>query len=150
MAHPYGGYAPQFTPRHKLPGAAMFSAIIWIIFGSLQLLGALISLAGGRPGPALIIGIGIGVSLLMGGIQTATGKAKSLLGPAIVSIIIGALYLFAMLFIGSLFRGRVEAKTRVGNHAGIVPSIEGWARMTGLNTIFLDERDPYVKGFQVV
>ena len=41
----------------------------------------------------------------MGGIQTATGKAKSLLGPAIVSIIIGALYLFAMLFIGSLFRG---------------------------------------------
>ena len=32
----------------------------------------------------------------------------------------------------------------------MIPSIEGWARMTGLNTIFLDERDPYVKGFQVV
>ena len=52
--------------------------------------------------------------------------------------------------IGSLFRGRVEAETKVGNHSGIIPSIEGWARMTGLNTLFLDERDPYVKGFQVV
>jgi 4-hydroxyproline epimerase len=52
--------------------------------------------------------------------------------------------------IGSLFRGRVEAETKVGNHTGIVPSIEGWARMTGLNTIFLDPRDPYVAGFQVL
>jgi 4-hydroxyproline epimerase len=52
--------------------------------------------------------------------------------------------------IGSLFRGRVEAETRVGNHAGIVPSIEGWARITGFNTIFIDERDPYAHGFQVV
>lgn len=52
--------------------------------------------------------------------------------------------------IGSLFRGRLEAETQVGNHTGIVPSIEGWARITGLNTIFLDERDPYVRGFQVV
>ena len=51
--------------------------------------------------------------------------------------------------IGSLFRGRVEAETQIGNHAGIVPSIEGWARMTGLNTIFLDERDPYAHGFQL-
>ncbi|GAB4374883.1 MAG: 4-hydroxyproline epimerase [Kiloniellaceae bacterium] len=52
--------------------------------------------------------------------------------------------------IGSLFTGRVEAETRVGNHAGIVPSIEGWARMTGLNTITIDPRDPYAHGFQVV
>ena len=52
--------------------------------------------------------------------------------------------------IGSLFRGRVEAETRVGNHLGIVPSIEGWARITGYNTIFIDERDPYAHGFQVV
>ncbi|MEX0922696.1 MAG: 4-hydroxyproline epimerase [Rhodovibrionaceae bacterium] len=51
--------------------------------------------------------------------------------------------------IGSLFTGRVEAETQVGSHAGIIPSIEGWARMTGLNTIFLDDRDPYVAGFQV-
>jgi 4-hydroxyproline epimerase len=52
--------------------------------------------------------------------------------------------------IGSLFRSRVEAEAKIGNHAGIVPSIEGWARMTGLNTIFLDPRDPYVAGFQVL
>ena len=51
--------------------------------------------------------------------------------------------------IGSLFHGRVEAQTRVGNHEGIVPSIEGWARITGFNTIFIDPRDPYVHGFQV-
>ena len=52
--------------------------------------------------------------------------------------------------IGSLFRGRIEAETRVGNHAAIVPSIEGWARITGLNTITIDDRDPYAHGFQVV
>ena len=52
--------------------------------------------------------------------------------------------------IGSLFTGRVEAETQVGKHKGIVPSIEGWARMTGLNTITIDARDPYAHGFQVV
>jgi 4-hydroxyproline epimerase len=52
--------------------------------------------------------------------------------------------------IGSLFRGRVEAETRVGDHQAIVPSIEGWARVTGFNTIFIDGRDPYARGFQVV
>ena len=52
--------------------------------------------------------------------------------------------------IGSLFRGRVEAETRVGDHPGIVPSVEGWARITGFNTLFIDERDPYAHGFQVV
>ena len=52
--------------------------------------------------------------------------------------------------IGSLFRGRVEGATKVGNHEGIVPSIEGWARITGFNTIFIDDRDPYAHGFQVL
>ncbi len=52
--------------------------------------------------------------------------------------------------IGSLFTGRVEGETQVGNHKGIIPSIEGWARMTGLNTITIDSRDPYAHGFQVV
>jgi 4-hydroxyproline epimerase len=51
--------------------------------------------------------------------------------------------------IGSLFEGRVEATARVGEHAAIVPSVAGWARMTGLNTIFVDGRDPYAHGFQV-
>jgi 4-hydroxyproline epimerase len=51
--------------------------------------------------------------------------------------------------IGTLFRGRVEEATTVGNHAAIIPSIEGWARMTGYNTIFVDDRDPLAHGFQV-
>jgi 4-hydroxyproline epimerase len=52
--------------------------------------------------------------------------------------------------IGSLFHGRVEDRARVGNHDAIIPSIEGWARITGYNTIFIDDRDPYKHGFQVV
>jgi 4-hydroxyproline epimerase len=52
--------------------------------------------------------------------------------------------------IGSLFNGRVEAEARVGNHPAIIPSIEGWARITGFNTIFIDDRDPYRHGFQLV
>jgi 4-hydroxyproline epimerase len=51
--------------------------------------------------------------------------------------------------IGSLFHGRVEARTTVGNREAIVPSVEGWARITGLNTIFIDERDPFAHGFQL-
>jgi proline racemase len=52
--------------------------------------------------------------------------------------------------IGSLFHGRVEGVGRVGNRDAILPSIEGWARVTGFNTIFIDDRDPYKHGFQVV
>jgi 4-hydroxyproline epimerase len=52
--------------------------------------------------------------------------------------------------IGSLFRGRVEAATKVGDFAAIVPSIAGQAWITGYNTIFLDDRDPFVKGFTVM
>lgn len=52
--------------------------------------------------------------------------------------------------IGSTFKGRIEGRAKVGGLDAIIPSIEGWARITGFNTIFLDDRDPYVKGFQVV
>ena len=105
MAQPYG-YAPQFTPRHKLPGGAMAAAIIWIIYGSLQLIGVLGGLAAaGRPGPQLIIGLGIGVAFLMAGITTSTGKAKGLLANGIVSIVLGALIAIAFLALGSLLRG---------------------------------------------
>jgi 4-hydroxyproline epimerase len=51
--------------------------------------------------------------------------------------------------IGSLFDGRVEATAKVGNHDAIVPSIAGWARQHGINTIFVDDRDPFAHGFQV-
>ena len=51
--------------------------------------------------------------------------------------------------IGSLFKGRVERAAQVAGKPAIVPSIGGWARMTGLNTIFIDERDPFAHGFVV-
>ena len=52
--------------------------------------------------------------------------------------------------IGSIFNGRVEKSVSVGNYDGIVPSIAGWARQTGLNTIFIDDRDPFAHGFSLV
>ncbi|WP_461308150.1 proline racemase family protein, partial [Albidovulum sp.] len=51
--------------------------------------------------------------------------------------------------IGSLFRGRIEGRTTVGGRAAIIPSIAGWARVTGFNTIFIDDRDPFAHGFVV-
>ena len=52
--------------------------------------------------------------------------------------------------IGSLFRGRVEAATTVGEFDAIVPSIEGWARIYGENRITVDPMDdPYWAGFLV-
>jgi 4-hydroxyproline epimerase len=51
--------------------------------------------------------------------------------------------------IGSMFKGRVEAVAKVGDCPAIIPSIAGWARVTGLNTIFIDDRDPFAHGFQV-
>ena len=51
--------------------------------------------------------------------------------------------------IGSRFVGRVENIARIGGDDGILPSIKGWARVTGLNRIFVDPRDPYAYGFQV-
>ena len=52
-------------------------------------------------------------------------------------------------YIGSRFIGRVEERTRLGDHDAIVPSIEGSAIATGFNTIVVDEEDPFWRGFQV-
>ncbi|HEX2534125.1 MAG TPA: proline racemase family protein, partial [Chitinophagaceae bacterium] len=52
--------------------------------------------------------------------------------------------------IGSQFTGRIEAETTVGGRPAIIPSIEGWARVTGYNTILIDDDDPYAHGFQVI
>lgn len=53
-------------------------------------------------------------------------------------------------FIGSKFTGRIEAETEIAGKPAMIPSIEGWAMVTGYNTIFLDDEDPYVHGFQVI
>lgn len=51
--------------------------------------------------------------------------------------------------IGTIFEGRVEAAAGIGPHKGIVPSVGGWARIIGHNTIFVDDRDPLAHGFQL-
>jgi 4-hydroxyproline epimerase len=51
--------------------------------------------------------------------------------------------------IGSLFKGRVEREASVVGKPAIIPSIGGWARQTGFNTIFIDDRDPFAHGFVV-
>ncbi len=52
--------------------------------------------------------------------------------------------------IGSKFIGRVEEETLLNGKPAIVPSIEGWAVVTGYNTIIMDDNDPYAHGFQVI
>ncbi len=53
--------------------------------------------------------------------------------------------------IGSRFTGRVEGVTQAGDYPAIIPSIEGWARITGYNHIIIDDADdPYAFGFQVI
>ncbi len=54
-------------------------------------------------------------------------------------------------FIGSKFIGCVEEETILDGKIAIVPSIQGWAKVYGYNTIVIDdEDDPYAHGFQVI
>lgn len=54
-------------------------------------------------------------------------------------------------FIGSKFIGRVEKEATLDNKLAIIPSIQGWAKIYGHNTITIDtEDDPYAYGFQVI
>ena len=52
--------------------------------------------------------------------------------------------------IGSKFIGRIEEEAEIDGVKGIVPSIEGWARIHGYNTLIIDDDDPYAHGFQVI
>ncbi|MFK3779595.1 4-hydroxyproline epimerase [Agrobacterium sp. NPDC089420] len=51
--------------------------------------------------------------------------------------------------IGTVFEGRVEGAANIGSFEGIIPSIGGWARVIGHNTIYVDDRDPLAHGFQI-
>lgn len=51
--------------------------------------------------------------------------------------------------IGSEFIGCYEADATVGNHQAIIPSVQGWAKITGKNEIYIDDDDPYRHGFQL-
>ena len=53
--------------------------------------------------------------------------------------------------IGSKFVGRIEEELTLAGKPAIRPSVEGWARIYGRNTIWIDkEDDPYAFGFQVI
>lgn len=52
--------------------------------------------------------------------------------------------------IGSKFIGRIEEEVEFDGNPAIIPSIEGWARIYGYNTIVIDDDDPYAHGFQVI
>ncbi|MFN3840065.1 MAG: 4-hydroxyproline epimerase [Cyclobacteriaceae bacterium] len=53
--------------------------------------------------------------------------------------------------IGSKFIGRIEEVTELNGKPAIIPSVEGWAKVYGFNTITIDpEDDPYAYGFQVI
>ncbi len=53
-------------------------------------------------------------------------------------------------YIGSRFTGRIEKLTTLGPNEAIVPSIQGWAKIFGHNTLTIDEDDPFAQGFQVI
>ena len=53
-------------------------------------------------------------------------------------------------YIGSRFIGRVEAETELGGRPAVIPSIQGSAIATGLNTIWIDDEDVFAEGFTVV
>jgi 4-hydroxyproline epimerase len=54
-------------------------------------------------------------------------------------------------FIGSKFVGEILEETSLDNKPAIIPSIQGWAKIYGYNTIIIDdEDDPYAHGFQVI
>jgi proline racemase len=48
-----------------------------------------------------------------------------------------------------MFNCRVEGEARVGANPAILPSVAGWARVIGHNTIYVDDRDPLAHGFQL-
>ena len=53
-------------------------------------------------------------------------------------------------YIGSTFIGRIEEETTLNNKPAILPSIQGWAKTYGYNTIIINDDDPYAHGFQVI
>ena len=56
-------------------------------------------------------------------------------------------------YIGSQFSGKIEAVVELDAHGktitAIMPSIQGWAKVFGKNSITIDDDDPYAFGFSV-
>jgi hypothetical protein len=90
------------------PGSITAAGILWIIYGSLALLGTLVSLRAGA-GPMNFLNLFVAIAFVTGGIQALTARASTLLATGIVSIIWGAFTLIACLALGTLFEGMREA-----------------------------------------
>ena len=50
---------------------------------------------------------------------------------------------------GSLLRGRVTARSQVGDTPAVITEIEGSAWITGEHTFLLDEDDPFREGWSL-
>ena len=54
-------------------------------------------------------------------------------------------------FIGSKFIGKIVKEIALNGIKCIIPTIQGWAKIVGFNTIIIDDNDdPYAYGFQVL
>lgn len=51
--------------------------------------------------------------------------------------------------VGTIFTGRITGRTEVGEHAAIVPEIEGSAWITGEHAFLIDGDDPLKAGFRL-
>jgi len=94
--------APPSTPAvpyaaAQMPGTVKAAAILWIIVGSLGLLGQLMALGNFRP--QSFVAIAIAIAFIVAGVQTISGKARDTLWNGIASIVIGALNCGLLLFI---------------------------------------------------
>jgi proline racemase len=51
--------------------------------------------------------------------------------------------------VGTIFRGRVVGRARVGDCEAVIPEIEGSAWITGEHTFLVDDDDPLAEGFRI-
>lgn len=93
---PYFPPAAPPGPRPGKPGIIVAACILWIIYGSIGILGGLASMkAGGFAYGNLIFGI----AFLATGIQTLMGKTPSVLGAGIACLVLGGLGLIVMVML---------------------------------------------------
>lgn len=78
----------------KIPGVIIAASILWIIYGSLSVLGGLASL---RAGAFSYFNLSVGVAFVTAGIQTLTGKVSSVLATGITCLVLGGLGVLVML-----------------------------------------------------
>jgi hypothetical protein len=94
---------PSMQPPGR-PGTITAAGILWIIYGSLGLLGSLLTLRAAA-GPMMFVQLFVAIAFLSGGIQAVTGRVSTLLATGIVSIIWGVMNLLAIFALSALVRG---------------------------------------------